>query len=237
MKAIRVIFIACLIAPFPALSESVLVLFNERVPYLIYENKRLSGLTGTPAVRAFNGTGIKYKLKKIPSKRQMEMLKANSGKYCLIGWFKNPKREVFANFTKSIYQDKPTIAITKLGNEKVENNKTLSNTIGNKNIKLLVKDGYSYGEFIDAKIAKLAPKVTKTTAENIAMLKMIHEGRADYMFTSKEEADGLIQASNLPASDFKIIHFSDMPQGNKRYILCSKKVAKETIFKLNSYIN
>ena len=65
------------------------------------------------------------------------------------------------------------------------------------------------------------------------MLRKIYHGRNDYLFISLEEADALIEFSGLPKKDFKYITFSDMPAGEKRYILCSQKVSDEIIDKMN----
>ncbi|MGF1742473.1 transporter substrate-binding domain-containing protein [Vibrio profundum] len=217
-------------------ADNISLLFNERVPYLIYKNNKLTGLTGSPAVNAFDQADIPFSLKKVPSKRQIDMLKSNNGPYCLIGWFKNSNREQFAYFTKAIYQDKPAIALAKSGNAKIKSGMSIEQIMQDSSLKLLVKDGYSYGKFIDDKIATQKPTTTTTTSENDAMFTMISHGRADYMFTSIEEADGLIQALEMKKAEFKFITFSDMPKGNKRYILCSHQVGKDVVDKLNVHI-
>ena len=68
------------------------------------------------------------------------------------------------------------------------------------------------------------------------MLKMLQHNRIDYFFISHEEADSLIESSGIPKNNFKYIAFSDMPKGEKRYLLCSKKVGDDIIEKLNSAI-
>lgn len=99
-----------------------------------------------------------------------------------------------------------------------------------------VKDGYSYGAFLDTKITKRKPVTDVTTAHNINMLKKVHIGRNDYFFIAPEEADALIDLSGLPKKDFKYIAFSNMPEGEKRYIICSQKVGHDVIIKLNQAI-
>lgn len=216
------------------LAEPITLLYNERVPYLVTSPEGdVSGLTATPATEAFQKANIDYAWEKVPSKRQMNRLKSNAKRECAIGWFKNPDRETFAKYTKAIYQDKPTVGLALFSNTLFKENEDLSEVLANKQIRLLVKDGYSYGKYIDTIIARHHPNLIKTTAENLNMLAMLYVDRGDFMFVSAEEADSLIQASGHRKEEFKFIHFNGMPQGNKRYILCSQKVEDSVIESLN----
>ena len=85
-------------------------------------------------------------------------------------------------------------------------------------------------------IIKYKPREVLTTADNLSMLKMIHSLRADYFFIAHEEAEQLIAESPFKLSDFKYINFSNMPEGNKRFIICTQKVPDSIIAKLNRAI-
>jgi polar amino acid transport system substrate-binding protein len=216
--------------------DSITVHYNDRVPYLHATGNGVEGLTATPAATAFKEAGIPFQWKNTPSKRQMKVIEDNGGCDCAVGWFKNPERERFARYTRYIYQDRPQIALARADNEKLRSGATVDSVLSNPELTLEIKDGYSYGTFLDAKIAQYKPKTDRTTNENINMLKMIHARRADYLFISPEEADALVESSGLPKKDFKYITFPDMPEGEKRYMLCSRKVGDELIHKLNEAI-
>ncbi len=210
--------------------------YNERPPYLETLPQGVKGLTADPATLVFKNAGLSFTWEKTPSKRQMAILKRNIGCDCLVGWFKNPEREIFAKYTHSIYQDKAQIALTRADNQQIKSGGSVEEILANRNLSLLVKDGYSYGSFIDKKIAENNPKLTKKVYENIKMLELIYRNRYDYFFIAQEEANGLIKASGFPRKDFKYIQFSNMPEGEKRYILCSQKVGDDIIEKLNTVI-
>jgi polar amino acid transport system substrate-binding protein len=221
----------------PILSTAQVTLhYNERPPYMVSKDGQLTGLTGSPAVAAFKAAGIAFTLNSTPSTRQLITIKENTGSDCGVGWFKNAEREAFGKFTKPIYQDKPQIALTAAGNTKVKGGETVESVLGNKDITLLVKQAYSYGKTLDALIAKLQPKQNSVTVESVQMLQMIHAGRADYMFMAPEEADGLISAGGINPAEIRKASFSNAPNGEDRYIMCSKTVPDETIAKLNSAI-
>lgn len=216
---------------------SVIILrYHERVPYIQTAPNGVEGLTGTPVVLAFKEAGIPFIWKKTPAKRQIKVLKDNSGCDCLVGWFKNADREKFAKYTHHIYQDKPQIALARADNGNLQSGVSVDSVLSNPGLKLLVKDGYSYGSYLDAKITQHKPAIDRSTTENINMLKRIHLKRGDYFFISPEEADGLFESYGLPKEGFKYITFSDMPDGEKRYIVCSQKVEDEVIEKLNTAI-
>lgn len=217
--------------------ETISLYYNERAPYLeTVDEGIVKGLSATPAALAFQKAGIPFVWKKLPSKRQMNVLKSNTGQDCLVGWFKNAEREKFARYTLPIYQDKPTIGLALFSNTLLETGVTLESVLNKQKIRLLVKDGYSYGSYIDAKINALNPKRIPTTAENTNMIQMLYVDRADYMFIAEEEAETLIKRAGYKKEEFKYVTFSDVPKGNHRYILCSQQVGPSVIEKLNAVI-
>ena len=213
----------------------ILLYYYERVPYAVADNQgSVSGLCATPTAKAFKKAGIPFQWKQMPFKRQLVTIKRNKKRGCGIGWFKNPEREEFARFTDEIYQDKPAITISKKGNQALQRHQDLKTLLNDKNVKLLVKDGFSYGTYIDGLIKKNDPEVVVVaTSTNIQMLQMILADRADYYFTSEEEAEHMIMNAGYEVSQFQLQHYSDMPAGNRRYITCSQQVTPEIIELLN----
>jgi len=185
---------------------------------------------------AFKKANVSMRWEKTPASRQLGILRANRGRDCLLGWFKNPEREAFARYSVPIYEDRPTIALALAGNEKIISNRPLTDTLLSADLTLLRKSGYSYGHYIDAMISKLLPRQDMTNAENVGMLKMIHSRRADYFFISEEEAHVLTTTSGLPQKYFKFVRFTDMPSGNKRYLLFSHKVTVAEVARIDKAI-
>ena len=220
----------------PDTGTSITLHYNERPPYLVTIDNGVAGLTGDPATIAFEKSGIPFRWEQTPSKRQIYLLQQNSGRDCLVGWFRNVEREKYARYTLPIYWDQPQIALARAENNNIPFNSTVEEVFSNPKLNLLVKDGYSYGDFLDKKIKELNPVRTITTDENSEMLKMVYAGHADYFFIAPEEAEGLIASSAFDTHNFKFVHFSDIPYGEKRYILCSMQVEKSIIEKLNAVI-
>ena len=222
--------------PQPTDEDIIYLYYNERPPYLITTENGVEGLTGSPTTLVFEKSQIPFQWKQTPSKRQIYILQQNTGRACLPGWFKTTEREAYARFTLPVYQEKPQIALARADNDRIPSSGTVEDFFSNPQLNLLVKDGYSYGEFLDQRIAELDPVRIETTVENSGMLKMIHARHADYFFIAPEEAEGLINASGFDMHDFKTIHFTDIVAGEKRYILCNFQIDDATIERLNEAI-
>lgn len=210
--------------------------YHERVPYSYATPNGVTGLTATPAENAFRKAGLPFKWVLTPAKRQFVAIENNLGCDCAIGWFKNAEREKIVFYSEPIYQDKAIIAIARAANDLVKSNRSVESVLSNPKLILGTKVGYSYGPFLDSKISQIKPAIDTTTGENIVILKKIYGKRNDYFFIAQEEADSLIKTSGLPKKTFKYVTFSDMPAGEKRFIICSKKVGPTIIEKINMAI-
>lgn len=216
--------------------EAVVVYYHERRPYYVTTRRQVHGLIADRVNWVFKEAGIPYEWHKTPAKRELEMIRGNEQRACAVGWFKTPEREAFARFTLPIYLGTPTMAIARSDNGQVHSGRPLAEILTNRRLRLLRKDGYSYGTFIDDQLKRYTPREVVTTADNLGMIKMIHAHRADFLFIAREEAEDLILCSDLPIDDFRIIHFNDMPPGNKRYLICSRQVDEMTLLRLNRAI-
>ena len=231
-----VFFLLLSLSEYSAACDLITLYYHDRIPHSQRTENGIEGLIASPSALAFEMAGIPFQWKKTPPKRQIKIIEDNEGCDCAVGWFKNPEREKFAKFTLHLYQDRPYIAIVRADNKKLQSGITIDAALSNSKITLAIKDGYSYGAFLDTKIAMYKPVAERTSTNNINMLKKIHAGRNDYFFIAPEEADCLIESSGFPKKDFKYITFSDIPEGEKRYIMCSQKVEDEIIKKLNHAI-
>ena len=218
--------------------DSLQVFYEERIPYAVTnETGQVSGLTASPTANAFQKSNIDFVWKKMPFNRQLQTIKYNKKKACGIGWFKKPEREEFAIFSEPIYQDMPSITLSKQGNTSVAKHENAESLLKDKSLKLLVKDGFSYGSYIDVLIEKHNPdRVVAVGSSNLQMLQMILSGRADYFFVSEEEAEEIITSAGYSLQDFQRQRYTDMPPGNKRYIACSQRVTDEIVDRLNDVI-
>lgn len=210
--------------------------YHERPPYTFTTDEGVKGLLIEPVEEAFRKSGIPYVWSKTPSNRQLKIIQDNRGRDGILGWFRNSEREEFGQFSYFIYQDSPYIAICRADNAKIGESVSIEGLLSDDDLVLAVKSGYSYGFFLDDQIKRFDTATDTVTTENLQILQKIHLGRGDYFFIAPEEADILIEESGLPRSDFRYVTFSEMPYGEKRYIIFSLKVEPEEVKRISEEI-
>lgn len=241
-KVARYVGLLCSVWVLPSVAlaqteQPVTLHYIQRPPYMMAAGEGLIGLTGLPSYQAFKQAKVPVVIKETPFARQLYYLETNSGLDCMIGMFKKPEREVFAKFTKPVYQDQPQVILTSAANaERFSAFNSVVDVFSDKSVVLLVKLAYSYGMTLDALISRYQPSRIKTADENLMMIKSIKLKMADYMFLAPEEAAAAIEAAGYAPSDFKQIKFKNMPDGEYRHLMCSKNVPDDVIQKLNAAI-
>lgn len=214
----------------------VTIHYHNRRPYYVNINGEVHGLVADAVSTVMKYADIEFTWLKTPAKRQLDIIRANATATCAAGWFKTEKRQEFAKFTLPVYQDQPFVAISRKDNELIGDNESLDRLFAESRLRLLVKSGYSYGAYIDDKIEKFKPRQVVTTADNKTMLHMLQTHRAEYCFMTEEEAYDLLLFSGLNKMEFKVVHLYAVPSGNKRYLICSKKVSNATIDQIDASI-
>lgn len=218
-------------------SDIITIHYHERRPYYVNYQGEVHGLVADPVKKAFEYADIPATWQETPAKRQLSLIRKNEERSCAVGWFKTPYRESFAQYSLPVYRDNPLIAITRVDNNVFSATEDVEQLFANGNLRLLIKEGYSYGTYIDQLINKLTPWQIATTGDNLSILKMIESHRADYCFMTEEEAHDILLFSGLTKSKFKTVRLSDVPLGNKRYVICTKKVEPEILDRLNQAIS
>lgn len=218
-------------------AEPITLFYDPRPPYLIRQDDgSATGLTATPAALAFLHAGIAYRWKIASSNEQLEALKHGNLQACSVGWFKTPEREHWVKYTHAIYQDHPMVVLANK-NIAFPADSTLAAVLASQHYTLLVKDQYSYGPTLDAMLATTHPKRMTTSRQLQEMVLMIAAQRADLMLAAQEEAIYYLEKAQLAQGQITLHKFPDMPEGNKRYIICSPTVSDALIEQLNAAID
>ncbi|HEX7986023.1 MAG TPA: transporter substrate-binding domain-containing protein [Duganella sp.] len=231
----RILCLWLLLSPASRAQEPLVLYYNERPPYLMSTpDGGVHGLTADPATAAFAGAGVPARWMRAPSNRQLALLQ-EGGQRCAVGWFRNAERERYAKFSRPIYQDLPLVAIVR--NDFVfRDATTLQRLLAVRKLVVLVKEKYSYGGYVDDALDKVRPTRISTTAESVVMMAMIGAYRADLMFLASEEADYLLQRSELRDKGLRVLRLQDVPTGERRHIMCSKDVSDDIMHRLDNAI-
>ncbi|WP_163834005.1 type 2 periplasmic-binding domain-containing protein [Spartinivicinus ruber] len=177
----------------PAKDQPIEIYYHERPYYYFIENNKLAGIVGTKAQFILDASGISYRLLPLPAEQQLAVIKNSNNKVCAIGWFRNKQREQFSKYSIPIYQDLPAVVITTKFQTKVLKKRTIDELLSDKQFIIGIKSGYSYGDFLDKKLAQHTPKAVFTEKDSLGMLSMLKNNQINYFISAYEEAYNLIE--------------------------------------------
>lgn len=211
------------------------ILYEARSPYVIPQDDGLGGLVGAPLTRALKEAGIAAEFAETPSQRSLRAIEANLRPVCSPGWFRTPEREAFAQFTRLLYQDKPTALMTRKDNAAIRDGMALEELLNLPDLVLLAKTAYSYGQVIDDQLNRHGIRQRRVGTDNVTLLTMIAKKRADFLFIGPEEAEDLLR-EHPERETLRLVSLTGMPEGNKRYLMCSRQVADDIIRRINQQL-
>jgi uncharacterized protein (TIGR02285 family) len=238
---ISLILMAFLYTTIPSIvvasDKPIELIYHDRPPFYIRQNDgSVTGVVAEPAAHAFKNAKVDFKWRLLPANRQLETVKANKSKVCAVGWFKNPQREQYSKYTTHIYQEKPMVAVIRTDNKALSVYQTLNKLLADDGLKMGGKLGYSYGDYIDSTVKKYKTHLITSTQSNTGLIRMLLANRFDYTFIPGDELNDIMKQSVETARKISVMDLRDMPEGNKRYIMCSKQVENEIINRLNAEI-
>lgn len=180
--------------------------------------------------------GIDFAYRKLPSQRVLKSIKRRQY-IASIGWFKTKQRETYANFSLPIYTNHPVGAlINKKTADRFTSFKTLKKIMQSDKFTLGLIAGHSEGGYIDSLTKAYPHKIQFITGRQTQLVKMLHASRLDLVLLPQEEVSTIVKDAGLYMQDFSFLELSDVPAGNKRYLMFSKAVEPEIIEKINAAI-
>ena len=226
----------------PALADEpqaeLTVYYFERMPFFGDRDGKAAGLLIDVSRLVLDEAGIDYRFVNVPVVRFFDSLR-KPGNSCLIGALKTKEREtIYAYSDDFIYRDQPfRIVINKAKRKALPERPTIKQILES-GLRLGVAEGYVYGDWLDRKIVEHKPRLQKINIGNDSekMHKMIIGGRFDYMFAVAEEARHIVAEDSEHRDHLTTVEIADAPQGNMRYLLCSKGIDAAMMKKINAAI-
>ncbi|HAV65245.1 MAG TPA: hypothetical protein DCY13_23090 [Verrucomicrobiales bacterium] len=211
--------------------------YHERIPYYMLIDGEVGGLIGDPVRRALERSGLVHRWEATPPQRQLLLLRGADGYHAGLGWFMTTGRMQFAAFSEPIYQDRPNVALARREDDRLASGRSVSEALAHPELRLLLKKSYTYGPLLDAAIAQAKPRSEMTSGDNLAMLRMIGAGRADYLFLGGEEARALLDQADPGRRRFKLVQFTDVPPGGVRHVMFNRSVPPDWINRFNGALD
>lgn len=235
------IFSFCIILfLFPAVinAEPLTVSYFERRPYYFTdENGNADGFLIAHTRRILRESGIEARFLSLTPNQILYVIKHANKPHCSVGWFKKPEREMYAQFSRPFYRNRPLVLLIRQEQrdifEKFDDLRTLFKAEG---LVMARMSSFSYGSYVDDLLEKLNPTSFFETESQLGLLQSIAEGNSDYMLIAPEEIDELIGRSHFSASRFTTKTLHEIPAGNLRYLMCNQVVDDEIMGRINHAI-
>jgi polar amino acid transport system substrate-binding protein len=230
--------LALALAGLPALAaaQGLTVAWRDKPPYHYTENGVDKGVMLERMKRAFALARIDAHFVKEPSKRIWANLQGGVTRYCSIGWYQLEERSAYAQFSVPIHIDRPHQVLTSPeAAHMVTDHASLASLLADRQLRLGVMDGVSYGPAIDTLIRRAGNQVLRRTVDTTTMVRMLQAGRFDYIFIDQDDWDYAQQRERGLAGSI-LLDFPDMPPGLQRHVACSKDVSPALMARLNRAI-
>ncbi|WP_348524542.1 hypothetical protein [Pigmentibacter sp. JX0631] len=140
------------------------------------------------------------------------------------------------------------VLVTLKNSEIVNKARTLEDVLKIEDFKIQLKIGYSYGAFADHLVKKYKnysnttdrvadeKKIYLTSDDITGMLFNIVRKKADYMLINASEFEYFYKLEKEFKQNLQFKLFPDVPEGEKRYFMCSYKVGDDFMKKINKVI-
>lgn len=227
---------ACALAQADPSAPITMHYFERKPLHYINDKGKLTGLLVTPIEQVFSKAGIPVVWHQTPVNRIMATLQANDGLDCAAGFYKSPEREAFAHYSLPIYRDKGIVALSRADFTSPQTT-TAQELLARPQTRLVVKQGFVYGRYLDPLIGKMSPSQVQHVSDEVdSMVRMVRVGAADIVLVTEEEAEIYLSPAAAVSGSVRLLHLSDVPAQEYRYIACSKQVPQQVMDKLNAAI-
>ncbi|MGY3804193.1 hypothetical protein ACWNT8_09050 [Pigmentibacter ruber] len=234
-----------------SLEDKIFIAVYDRPPFVIFDKDTglpKDGILYKQAIKILEKSRISYEFKEMPLIRSLEIIKKNEMKICTIYAYKSKDREAYSFFSEPYYSEKRLVLVALKNSEIVNKAKTLEELLKIDDFKIQLKVGYSYGLNVDQLVKKYKNfsnsidkvaderKIYLTSDNILEMLYNIVKKKADYMLINGSEFEYFYNLEYELKENLQYKLFPDIPEGEKRYFMCSYKVGEELINKINKTI-
>jgi polar amino acid transport system substrate-binding protein len=207
------------------------LLYQERRPYSsVAPGGAVEGLLAAPVQQALARAGIVARWELTPSQRQLLLVQTGQEPVCALGWFRNAEREKRGQFSRPLYRDLPMGGLVR-ADMAITDGQSLQAVLASPSVKVLTKEGFSYGAEIDSWLTQLQGRRVSTGSEPLQLTRMLMAGRADLLLVAPEE--GQLLSTTTAPGQLRMVRFSDVGQGLERHLYCNPSVPTDLLRRLD----
>ncbi len=162
-------------------------------------------------------------LRLAPLKRSVQDILQGGEPICLVGVFRTPERAAGVWFSGPIYRESPSVFLaTQAAAGRMRQFPTAQALVEDRQLRLLLTAGASYGPQLDAWLQKRGPAVRRVAAPPARQVHMLLRGHADFMFTDQAEAEHLLAGLGAEARALDVVVLPGMAESPTRHLMCQR---------------
>lgn len=237
MKTAAAVLLALSASAFQAASaQEITVAWRDNLPYNFIEQGAEKGFLLARGKRIFEQAQVPARFTMESPRRIWAKFKAGTPKYCSLGRYRIAEREALMQYSLPIQIDPPRIVVASpQAAEQVQAHATLASLLGDPALTVAVHGSASFGTQIDALLASPNTRVERRTIELPLMTRLLAANRASFAIVDRYAWQ--YWSTHDPAAKSLVAHeVSDMPAGQKRYLVCSKDIPADVMHRLNTAI-
>ncbi|MEF3696675.1 substrate-binding periplasmic protein [Desulfolutivibrio sp.] len=220
-----------------AQNEPLTVLVFHRPPYYVVgKGRHFGGFLLDYTKNVLDAAHIPFRFAEAPPKRILKTLEEGASATCAVGWFKTAEREAYARFSDPIFTGSPMGVAVRTERIRTLPHAPTADALLRRGMRLGLRQGFSYGDWLDAKLVGHRNAADLTVAENDQLLEMIARGRIDYTFIGPEEYDWLVSKHPELRKKIRFMALGGIPPETPRHIMCGKNTPPEIVERINEAI-
>lgn len=210
-----------------AAQPPLLVLYDTRPPFVIFDGKALQGSIGARAQAALQKSGIAFELREVPVARQLLMTQQNLSPICAVARLKNVERMRLGVFSAPLADSSPYVAVLR-NDRTLPEPTTLSNWASHRELRWGVQSGLYYSDYVQTVLFSAKAEIAHFSANNQHFAKLLMARRIDFVVVQEDESQEMVKSLPLHAQ-----RLDDLVHGEQRFFYCSKSVPEESLRVLN----
>lgn len=186
-------------------------------------------------VEQLAGLNLRWQL--TPLKRSLQDLRENREAVCALGLYRNAEREAFARFSRPLLAGVPQVLVAR--REIAPRLRQLPGAkaaVQHSELRLLVFDGVSYGEELDAWIAERRGPTLRAVAGPLRIVEMLSRERADFAIMTARGLEQWRRDGVAGADGLELVAGLTLPPPPARHVACSQRVDESWMRRLDQAI-
>jgi polar amino acid transport system substrate-binding protein len=214
------------------------ILLVEKAPYYYPDGRNPHGFLYSRFACIMHSAKIPVSFHFQPINRVLHRIKTDK-KACSLGWFRIPIRESYATFSEGLWDDKPMgLVVHKDAALRFAAYGSLEKMLATPGLKAVMPENVSFGQTLDRMLSRSKHEIQISTINFVQSLTMVASKRVDYTIANIPEYNWhrKLEKERFGRDVIEMIRYSDMPEGEQRYLMCHRDFDRRELEAINQAI-